>query len=763
MPLRKLYILLFLVLVGSTVNAQKVGLVLSGGGALGYSHIGVLRALEENGIPIDYITGTSAGAMVGGMYAAGWSPEVMDSLVTDKKFQLMSFGGVEKKFDYFFRKSSEDAAWVNFKLTNRFELSKVIPTNFNNSILLDFESMAAFSGISASVKYDFDSLFVPFRCVASDIEHKKEVVFKEGHLNQAVRASMTYPGYLKPLKVNGSLMFDGGLYNNFPTDVMYSEFFPDIIIGINFTDTTSPPQEDDVISQLKSMIIDRRPSTIICENGILIEPDQPIGIFGFDKADKAIEAGYNATMAAMDDIKSLVQRRVSKIEVEEQRKLFYSKIRSVNFESIEVEGVNEKQAEYIKKALMKRDKIIDIKTLKKRYFWLVTDEKMRFIYPVATMNPKTGNYILSLQAYPEKPFAIKFGGVFSSKPINTGYVGLKYSRFGKIGMRAEGASYFGKFYGSTMVATVFDFNFKIPFSLKLEALTSRWDYFRSFTTFFEESRPSFIVENERLAGVTISTPIGRIGKLNFGYDYGQIENRYYQNDGFTPTDTSDISSLLGSVYHLDYLQSTLNRKQYASEGGSVSFKIKYFNGFENTFPGSTSFLTIPSIEIPQQMLSFRLKMMHYFKLNANLSVGLNLDASALFTENFLDNYTATIIASPNFQPTPESRTFLLSSYSTHYFASVGGELIYSFLDNAEFRGALYFFQPIYTIKPNSFNQPSYDLTNVDPVSIVSSGSLVYHSPIGPLSAGINYYALREKPLSLLVTFGYIIHNGRFLK
>jgi len=763
MPLRKLNILLFFLLLGSAANAQKVGLVLSGGGALGYSHIGVLKALEENGIPIDYITGTSAGAMVGGMYASGWSPEVMDSLVTDKKFQLMSFGGIEKKFDYFFRKTPDDASWVNFKINKRFELSKIIPTNFNNSVLLDFESMTAFSGISARVNYNFDSLFVPFRCVASDIENKKEVVFKDGHLNQAVRASMTYPGYLKPLKVNGSLMFDGGLYNNFPTDVMYDEFFPDIIIGVNFTDTTSPPQEDDVISQLKSMVIDRRPSTIICENGILIEPDQPIGVFGFDEADKAIEAGYNATIAVMDEIKSLIQRRVSKMEVNQQRKVFHSKVRSVNFESVEVEGVNKKQGEYIKKALMHKDAVIDIETLKKRYFWLVTDEKMKFIYPVATLNQETGNYKLLLQAYPEKPFSLKFGGVFSSKPINTGYVGVKYSRFGKIGMRAEGASYFGKFYGSTRVATVFDFNYKVPFSIKLEALTSRWDYFRSFTTFFEESRPSFIVENERFAGVTLTTPIGRIGKLDFGYDYGFIENRYYQNDGFTPTDTSDVSSLLGSVYHIDYLQSTLNRKQYASEGGQISFKIKYFNGFETTRPGSTSFLTIPSIEVPQEMLSFRLKMMQYIKLNTNFSIGLNLDASALTTEEFLDNYTATIIASPNFQPTPESRTFLLSKYSTHYFASVGGELIYAFLDNVELRGALYFFQPIYTIKPNSFNQPSYDLTNVDPISIVSSGSLVYHSPVGPLSASVNYYGLREKPLSLLVTFGYIIHNRRFLK
>ncbi|MFT5600838.1 MAG: NTE family protein, partial [Flavobacteriales bacterium] len=141
-------LLLFVILISSTfLNGQKVGLVLSGGGALGYAHIGVLRALEENNIPIDYITGTSAGALVGSMYASGWSPELMDSLVNSDKFKLMSVGGIEKKHDHFYRVDKPDASWVNFKLTKDFALTKIIPTNFTNPVLLDFESMLNYSPV----------------------------------------------------------------------------------------------------------------------------------------------------------------------------------------------------------------------------------------------------------------------------------------------------------------------------------------------------------------------------------------------------------------------------------------------------------------------------------------------------------------------------------------------------------------------------------------------------------------------------------------
>ncbi len=744
-------------------QAQKVGVVLSGGGALGYAHIGVLMALEEHNIPIDYIAGTSAGAMVGSMYSAGLSPWEIDSLVMTEKYQLMSSGGIEYQFDHFFRKPSLDPSWIDVKLTPDLSLKKIVPTNFTDPILLDYESMASYSSISAQANYNFDSLFVPFRCVAADVQSRSPVVFREGHLNQAVRASMTYPGYLKPIRVNGRLMFDGGLYNNFPTDVMYDEFFPDIIIGVDFSDTSSTgPADDDVFSQLKSLIIDRAPSSMICQNGVLIKPDETISIFGFDEGDKAIKAGYDATIAIIDSLKLLIPREVTAEELAQKRAAFFKSMKPVVIEDIEVDGVSKNIAKYIKRSIFYNEDELDLPTLKNRYFRLVSDRKIKFIYPLAKLNPETGKYKLHLDVYPERPLSVSFGGLISSKPINTGYVGLKYARLGRVGFQATGESSFGKYYGSAKLATQFDFNFKIPFSVEGYFTLNRFDYFKSFATFFEESKPSFIIENDRYAGINVFAPISFFGRIEAGYAYGSIENSYYQTSAFTPSDTADVTNLTGNLFHLAYTQSSLNRKQFASEGSSISLNLNYFFGVENTVPGSTAILSIPTQDKSQEFVSARLKLQKYFNLTKSLHYGLSLDGSFYFTERFLDNYTATIINSPIFQPIAESRSLFLQNFASHNFIGLGMQGIYNITDNVDFRGEGYAFIPFYQIDKNRYNQPFYS-NDLYSLNWIASGNLIYHSPLGPLSASLNYYHGSDKPLSFLVSFGYVIHNKRFLK
>jgi len=258
---------------------QKIGLVLSGGGATGLAHIGVLKALEERGIPIHYITGTSAGALVGSMYAAGYSPEEIEA------YYLV------------------------------FEMLKLLGTT------------------GASYGNDFDSLFVPFRCVASDITNKKSIVFSEGFLNQAVRASMTYPFYFNPIRVNGILMFDGGLYNNFPADIMYREFDPDFIIGSNVSYNAAPPLEDDLISQVKNMLVSYSDYNLPCEAGILIEPKSEISTFEFENVQVAIRDGYATTLKYIDSIELHVTARISKEELNNRRKAFRSRIEELRVSS----------------------------------------------------------------------------------------------------------------------------------------------------------------------------------------------------------------------------------------------------------------------------------------------------------------------------------------------------------------------------------------------------------------------------------------------
>ena len=119
------------------IQAQRIGIVMSGGGASGLAHIGVLKALEENNIPIDYIAGTSSGALVGALYAAGFSPNQMEELVTSTAFQNWTYGKMDNRFTYFFKAHQEDASWINFKFSIKDGFETTLPTHLINSIPVD--------------------------------------------------------------------------------------------------------------------------------------------------------------------------------------------------------------------------------------------------------------------------------------------------------------------------------------------------------------------------------------------------------------------------------------------------------------------------------------------------------------------------------------------------------------------------------------------------------------------------------------------------
>jgi len=237
------------------LGQEKIGLVLSGGGATGLAHIGVIKALEENGIPIDYISGTSMGALVGGMYAAGYSPEEIEAFAKSDAFLKMATGQIETHQRFAYRESDENAAMFKFGIAIDSSILTSIPTHYRSSAYVDYKLLELYGPVGEMVHNNFDSLFVPYRCVASDIANKKSVVFRSGKLNQAIRASMTYPFYFEAIEVNKTLLFDGGLYNNFPADVMFNDFNVDYIIGSNVSYNNPKPKRNNIISQISNMLM----------------------------------------------------------------------------------------------------------------------------------------------------------------------------------------------------------------------------------------------------------------------------------------------------------------------------------------------------------------------------------------------------------------------------------------------------------------------------------------------------------------------------
>lgn len=218
-------------------QAQKVGLVLSGGGAKGLAHVGVLRQLEKNNIPIDYIVGTSMGAVIGGMYAAGYSPDEIEQVVLSDDFQKWTSGKPleSKTFNFLTSEPSPSALRLGIAIDSTFQAR--ISTNLVNDLNLNLALARLLAPASASSNYDFDQLFVPFRCMASEVFTRTVVEQKKGALSDAIRNSMSFPLAFRPIRnLDGKYYYDGAVYDNFPTGVMKKTFPPDIIMGVNVGD-----------------------------------------------------------------------------------------------------------------------------------------------------------------------------------------------------------------------------------------------------------------------------------------------------------------------------------------------------------------------------------------------------------------------------------------------------------------------------------------------------------------------------------------------
>ncbi|MEM9023858.1 MAG: patatin-like phospholipase family protein, partial [Bacteroidota bacterium] len=336
--------MLFLILAPLCTRAQTVGVVLSGGGANGLAHVGVLRALEENNIPIDYITGTSIGALVGGLYASGYSLDSLENLFTSEEFVHITSGQIEERYQYLFKDAETDASWISINFTKDTIWKIALPTNVVSPVSMDFKIMSLLAPPIAAADYDFDRLMIPFRCLASDIESKQEVVFDRGDLGEAIRASMSYPFYIQPISINGKVMFDGGLYNNFPADVMQAEFDPDVIIGSNVAANEAPPREDDLLSQIKNMLVSKTDYSIPSDTGLIIEPEVITGVFGFRRAKQVMQGGYDAAIARMDEIKSIVGARRKREVVDAKRAIFQERLLPLSFHNIHMQGVNKGQS-----------------------------------------------------------------------------------------------------------------------------------------------------------------------------------------------------------------------------------------------------------------------------------------------------------------------------------------------------------------------------------------------------------------------------------
>ncbi|UVL20667.1 patatin-like phospholipase family protein [Pseudomonas sp. B21-044] len=305
--MRRLLFCLLLMLTSITLHAAettrpKIGLVLSGGAARGLAHIGVLKALEEQGVRIDAIAGTSMGAVVGGLYASGYSIAELEKLATTLDWQQALSDAPPRKDVPFRRKQDDRDFLVKQKLSFRDDGSLGLPLGViqGQNLALLLESKLAHA---ADVR-DFDKLPIPFRAVATDITSGEKVIFRRGHLPQVIRASMSIPAVFAPVELDGRLLVDGGMTDNIPVDVV-REMGVDLAIVVDIgTPLRNRKQLATVVDVLNQSItlMTRRNSeeqlASLRREDILVQP--PLSAFGvtdFGRAQDMIDAGYRATRA----------------------------------------------------------------------------------------------------------------------------------------------------------------------------------------------------------------------------------------------------------------------------------------------------------------------------------------------------------------------------------------------------------------------------------------------------------------------------------
>ena len=748
------------------VQAQKVGLVLSGGGAKGMTHIGIIRALEENNIPIDYITGTAIGAIIGSLYAMGYSPDDMEALLRSEDFKRWYSGQVEPEYGYYFKQNRPTPEFFNIRFSFKDSLHikpQILPTSMVNPIQMNLVFVELFARATAACSGDFNRLFVPFRCIASDVYNKKPLIMRRGDLGDAVRASMSFPFVFKPIEIDSVLAYDGGIYNNFPTDIMREDFKPEVIIGSVVAANPGKPKENDLMSQLENMIMQKTDYTLPDSLGIIMTfKYDDVSLLDFDRLQELHDIGYNRTISLMDSIKGRIHRRVSAENVRLRRLVYRSNLPQFRFRDIYIEGANPQQQAYIKKEFHDEDhEVFTYEDLKRGYFRLLSDNMISEIIPHAVYDSENDLYSLHLKVKMEDNFSVRMGGSVSTTSSNQIYLGLGYQDLNYYSKEITLDGQIGKVYNNAQLMAKIDLPTRIPTSYRLIASLSTFDYYKKDKLFSKNDKPSFNSKDERFVKLMVALPFLANKRAEISIGYGKLQDNYFQSSVINfDKDRSDRSTynLLGGA--IGFYGSTLNARQYATKGYFEKLVAQVFSGKEKFIPGNP---TETSVTTKERQSWLQISYMKYAYHTMSPKFTLGWMAEMLYSsKNFSENYTATMLQAADFSPTPHSKLMYNEAFRANQFLAAGIKPIFVFNDMFQFRSEFYGFVPIFPIKKNALNKAYYGKA-FSRFEYIGEISVICQLPFGAISAYVNHYSSPKKEWNVGLTLGWQLFNYRFIE
>lgn len=740
---------------------NSVGLVLSGGGAKGIAHVGLIKALEENEIPIDYITGTSMGAIVGGLYAIGYSTEDMLELFHSRDFYRAYTGDLSDAPLFNFKCSETTPDFLNFTLSFKVKQMAVGVRGFAlvppAAMNISFFEIFTPAGIAADG--NFNRLFVPFRCTGSDIYNKKSIIFDKGNLAYAIQVSMSIPFYFRPqVGEDNKVLLDGGIYNNLPVVPMQQSFNPSFIIATTVAESDRPPLiEDDLGDFFTNIILQQEEYELKPDNGILINIDtKEVGMMDFNKVKEAYELGYRKGLEMVDSIRLHVKRRMPEKSVQESREAYKKEIPELIFNNVEIGGVNEKQQNFFSNFFHKdKRETYTMDALKEDYLnFFAGSDGIDMIPEIKQDSIKDGfNLILKTQIR-ESP-SIGIGANISSLNANQLYLGIRLNRFSTSAFKHKVHFYWGNHLNSASFTSDLNTEYKLPMRFQLLLGHNYFRYVDPDFSFFSYSEPIFN-QRESMAKLKMSLPSYWNSKLALELGGARLVDRYMS----PKAELSDTIIKKHSIYNLgkvslNYSRGYLNNKMYPTSGKMLNIQTSYHWGKEeldceddNNYSRNLSYFSgSASAEKYHEINKF-------FTVKGYASLMLSSKPSSA-------NYEATVIQADAFTPTPHSLVTFNKNLRANNYMAIGVTPLFKLNSTIHFRLENYYFMPFRPISQTlAGNKTSYGKA-FSKNTFMSEICAVYNLPILSISVFGNYYSRAESHYNFGINIGYLIFNERF--
>lgn len=752
-------------------KTQSVGLVLSGGGAKGIAHIGLIKALEDNDIPIDYIAGTSMGAIVGGLYAMGYTPEEMLALVESESFSYWSTGQVDPSFVYYFSREEPTPSLFSIPVsTSRRDsvenAENAVPASLISPLPMNFGFFEIFSAYTAQCDSDFNRLYVPFRCVASDVEAGHKVVHSRGDLGNAIRTSMSFPIVFQPIRMNGVLLYDGGIFDNFPVDVMISDFAPDIIIGSDVSTPTVGPQTS-LMDQIDNLVMRRQTYDLPPERGIKIKIDlRQFGLLDFPKARQIYRVGYDRALSMMDSICSRVTARIPARTRAVSRGAFKSKTPPLNFSSVSVSGVSPRQDRYLEYIFRPADRdTFGISRVRQSFYRAVSPGRLRDLVPVAVPTDTFGLFRLRVDARPKENLTFGIGGYITSATSSYLFLSARYRTLSFSSVSADINAWIGQSYMAGALNTAVSLPSRIPSSIGLQAVISRRRYFETDRLFFNEGDPAFVVGHDAFARLNYVLAAGARGKITLSAGYGRVADSFYGGDIANASSGRSRSRLLAGQAHLAWQSGTLDNEAYPTRGAYYRATAQAVAGRYHYIPAPLPPQAIPVAQAESwsspRWLQFESVTRNYFSLHKHFSLGIESDI--LYSGRPLPtNYYAALVSANAYNPTPASYNAFNSAFRANSFAALALVPIYKYNPNLSARLSLHAFAPMRRVVCNPDLSASHGPW-FDTVRFFGELDICYTLPFATLSAYANYASAGPRPWNFGISVGIFLLAPRFLR